>query len=43
MAKKEESKKTVYRSSITGEFTTKEEAKGHPKTTEKERVKTGKK
>lgn len=34
-------KKTVYRSSITGKFVTQKQAERSPKTTEKERVKTG--
>ena len=37
-----EEKKTIYRRSDTGEITTKEYAEKHPKTTEKERVNTGK-
>jgi hypothetical protein len=40
---KNEPKKTVYRDSEKGTFTTKEKAKENPKTTEKERVRTGKK
>jgi hypothetical protein len=36
------SKRTIYRSSETGRITTKKYAENHPKTTEKERVKTGK-
>lgn len=37
-----EEKKTIYRSSITGEIVTEEYAKAHPNTTEKEEVRTGK-
>jgi len=40
---KTEKKKTVYRDSETGQFTTENKAKRSPKTTEKERVRTGKK
>jgi|GEM_PF-1065394 len=36
-----EPKKTVYRDSGTGEFVKKDYADKHPKTTEKERVRTG--
>lgn len=36
-------KKTIYRSSVTGRIVTKDYAKSHPKSTEKERVSTGKK
>jgi hypothetical protein len=39
MPKAPEPKKTVYRDSDKGQFTTKEYAEKHPKTTEKERVK----
>ena len=39
---KQEQKKTVYRSSETGQWVPKKEAEKHPKTTEKERVRTGK-
>ncbi len=41
MAKKSEEKKTIYRDSESGRLVTKEYAKSHPKTTEKERVKKG--
>jgi len=34
--------KTIYRSSVTGRIVKENYAKTHPKTTEKERVKTGK-
>lgn len=37
------SKRTVNRSSVTGKFVTPTYAKSHPRTTETERVKTGKK
>lgn len=36
-------KKTIYRSSKTGEIVTEKYAKEHPTTTEKEKVSTGKK
>jgi hypothetical protein len=39
---KNEPKKTVYRDSDKGRFITKKEADRHPKTSEKERVRTGK-
>jgi hypothetical protein len=39
---KSASKKTVHRSSGSGRFVTEKYAKTHPKTTEKERVSTGK-
>lgn len=42
MSDKKEEKKTVYRDSDTGQFTTERYAERHPKTTEKEKVKTGK-
>ena len=35
-------KKTIYRDSIKGRIVTKDYVEAHPKTTEKERVKTGK-
>ena len=35
-------KKTIYRSSVTGRIVTKKYAENHSKTTEKERVSTGK-
>jgi hypothetical protein len=38
-----EQKKTIYRRSDTGRITTEKYAHNHPKTTEKERVSTGKK
>lgn len=38
-----EKKKIVYRDSESGEFITKKEAEKKPKTSEKERVRTGKK
>lgn len=37
-----ENKKTIYRSSKTGQITTREYSVKHPNTTEKERVRTGK-
>lgn len=37
-----DSKKTVHRSSETGKFVKEDYANKHPKTTEKERVRTGK-
>jgi hypothetical protein len=40
MAKKVK-RKTIYRRSDNGQITTEEHAKKHPKTTEKERVRTG--
>lgn len=40
---KGEKKKTVYRDSGTGQFTTENKSKKSPKTTERERVRTGKK
>lgn len=40
--KSQPEKKTVYRRSDTGQWTDKDYAKQHPKTTEKERVRTGK-
>ena len=36
-------RKTIYRSSVTGRIVKPVYAKSHPKTTEKERVRTGKK
>jgi hypothetical protein len=36
-------KKTIYRSSITGRIITQRQAENHPRTSEKERVATGKK
>lgn len=42
MSKQNQEKKTVYRDSKDGQFTTKEYSAKHPNTTEKERVKTGK-
>ena len=36
-----EPKKTVHRSSSSGRFVTPDYAKSHPKTTERERVRTG--
>ena len=41
MPKSKPAKKTVQRSSVTGQFVTKKFAKTHPKTTETERVRTG--
>lgn len=41
MSKKNEPKKTVYRDSGSGQFVPKNYADKHPKTTEKERVRTG--
>ena len=38
---KQAKKKTVYRSSVKGTFVTKRFAETHPKTTEKEKVRTG--
>ena len=43
MGKSGGDKRTIYRDSETGRITTKEYAKDHPKTTEKEKVSTGKK
>lgn len=41
MSTKNEPKKTVHRSSGSGQFVTEKFAKAHPKTTERERVRTG--
>jgi hypothetical protein len=42
MSKSNEPKKTVHRDSGNGQFVTKKFADSHPKTTERERVRTGK-
>jgi hypothetical protein len=41
MTKHTEPKKTVHRSSGSGQFVKESYAKAHPKTTERERVRTG--
>jgi len=41
MSKSNETRKTVHRDSGTGQFVTKKYADQHPKTTERERVRTG--
>lgn len=41
MPKSSEPKKTVYRNSVDGQFVKKSYAETHPRTTEKERVRTG--
>lgn len=41
MSKNSEPKKTVHRSSESGQFVTKQYAERHPKSTERERVRTG--
>lgn len=43
MAKGKPKRRTVHRSSVTGRFVPERHAKRHPRTTEKERVKIGKK
>lgn len=43
MARAKPGRRTVYRSSVTGEFVTRRYAERHPRTTEKERVRTEKK
>lgn len=43
MSKNNEPRKTIYRRSDNGQLTTKRYAENHPKTTEKERVRVGKK
>jgi hypothetical protein len=43
MAKSNTPKKTVYRSSVSGQFVKKNYAEKHPRTTEKERVENPKK
>jgi len=42
MAKSQPARKTVYRDSDKGRFITRKEAEKNPKTSEKERVRTGK-
>lgn len=41
MTKEKEPKKTIYRDSETGRIVKREYAESHPRTTEKERVRTG--
>ena len=43
MAKAKPQRRTIHRSSETGKFVKEKYAKEHPRTTEKERVRTGKK
>ncbi|MCX6795792.1 MAG: hypothetical protein NT165_03675 [Candidatus Falkowbacteria bacterium] len=42
MSSKNEPRRTAYRDSDNGQFTTKREAEKRPKETEKERIRTGK-